>query len=690
MYKSTNEGRTWTQLQPCLFPISTSCYFITAVSVASYDNNVVLAAGAGQTAVSLDAGGTWNVVAGQLPVSYCSSIRSFAPGVVYTTFSRYGVDKVWRSSNFGGTWASINGNMPDIPVNDIIDLGGKLVIATDLGTFLSEDGGSQWQRLGTTMTGVSVQKLLYHPATGILRAITHGRGFFDMQWNIPANTAPSFTSRPDTALLEKGQTFVYAPVVSGYPPATYSLVEGPSNATIDPVYGSVRWQATESPERFTIRAQNNGGAAQQGFSVSARSSGAAQWEIVSSQRMSSGVNDMVIAQDRSLWLGRDTGYVSRSLDGGMAWEHFKLPTDASVIGLWAFDKDRAIAGTGGPQSLVNTGSGNLWKTTNGGQDWTSKLYGIDSRFGNIAFTDALHGVAVSQGAKDSADIYLTSDGGETWSAVRPRPFCRIPLYGTLAFFGPNNGCFAFSNEYASPAADASILRTTDAGRSWAISTAGLGIRFVNDIAFLTDLKAWLVDEMTGRVRRSLSGGQAWSSTFYPMNGLRNTAVGVDTASRMLWIVSDTSAWVSKNEGTTWIRTQLAPMGAVQAAVFADSLHGWVVSKTGIVQRLVNNPATTIATANPAPRVIVLAQGYPNPVTGPNDIVSIPLRLPAALQIRLTLHNSMGRQISTVIDERLPAGDHRLAIETGSLQNGVYFYTISAGSERMTGRIAITR
>ena len=45
----------------------------------------------------------------------------------------------------------MSGNLPDVPVDDIVISSGKLVVATDLGVVVSADGGAHWSRLGTNL-----------------------------------------------------------------------------------------------------------------------------------------------------------------------------------------------------------------------------------------------------------------------------------------------------------------------------------------------------------------------------------------------------------------------------------------------------------------------------------------------------------------------------------------------------------
>jgi len=88
---------------------------------------------------------------------------------------------IFETSDLGGSWADISGNLPDIPVTSIVVdplLEGTIYAGTDLGVFQSSDRGATWVRLGEGMPRVAVFMLRYHAASRSLVAATHGRGIF--------------------------------------------------------------------------------------------------------------------------------------------------------------------------------------------------------------------------------------------------------------------------------------------------------------------------------------------------------------------------------------------------------------------------------------------------------------------------------------------------------------------------------
>jgi photosystem II stability/assembly factor-like uncharacterized protein len=120
-----------------------------------------------------------------LPAGYISSVTVHPAdhGIVYVTFSTFGVKHLWKTSNAGGTWNSLDsGGIPDIPVHSLfIDPMNTdhLYLGTDLGVLYSGDGGSTWESINTEgMANVVVEHLDYQHSSRRLFAFTHGRGVF--------------------------------------------------------------------------------------------------------------------------------------------------------------------------------------------------------------------------------------------------------------------------------------------------------------------------------------------------------------------------------------------------------------------------------------------------------------------------------------------------------------------------------
>ena len=95
-----------------------------------------------------------------------------------------GVGHVYRTTDGGGSWTDVSGTgagrLVDAPANDVEIVGNRLVVATDVGVYVSGLTGGTWSRVGSGLPNVITVDLSVTP-DGRLLAATHGRGL----WAIP-------------------------------------------------------------------------------------------------------------------------------------------------------------------------------------------------------------------------------------------------------------------------------------------------------------------------------------------------------------------------------------------------------------------------------------------------------------------------------------------------------------------------
>jgi hypothetical protein len=106
--------------------------------------------------------------------------------VVYATYGNFGGQHVFRSTDGGASWHSIDGGgddgLPDIPVHSIVvdpDDPERLYLGTDIGVLVSVEGGHRWM-VEETGFGAAVTEWLslIRDTSGRTRlfGFTHGRG----------------------------------------------------------------------------------------------------------------------------------------------------------------------------------------------------------------------------------------------------------------------------------------------------------------------------------------------------------------------------------------------------------------------------------------------------------------------------------------------------------------------------------
>lgn len=196
LYRSLDGAGLWRPVSGDLTnPISpttgSSTYTISTIAVAPSDSSVIYTgAASGAVYSSEDGAVTWTDRSNGLPARAAThvSVDPADPGTVYVTFSGYTAaaetfqGHVFKSTNFGASWSDISGNLPNLPVNDVVldpDVPDMLYVATDLGVMASSDAGASWAPLGTGLPHTAVTSLVLQRSTRTLRAGTHGRSAWD-------------------------------------------------------------------------------------------------------------------------------------------------------------------------------------------------------------------------------------------------------------------------------------------------------------------------------------------------------------------------------------------------------------------------------------------------------------------------------------------------------------------------------
>jgi hypothetical protein len=72
----------------------------------------------------------------------------------------------------------------------------------------------------------------------------------------------------------------------------------------------------------------------------------------------------------------------------------------------------------------------------------------------------------------------------------------------------------------------------------------------------------------------------------------------------------------------------------------------------------------------------LYQNYPNPF---NPMTFINYQLPMTNKVRLKVFDMVGREITTLVNQQLPAGNHQVSWDAGRMPSGIYYYQLQAGN-----------
>jgi hypothetical protein len=175
---------------------TTTNYINVVTPVRGASGTVWLGYNAGQIAVSnnaLAASPTWRTVGASLPARRVLSIYVDPADAnkVFVTFGGFSNNNVWRSQDGGITWASLHGNLPQVPIHDFTRhplMPNYYMVGTEVGIFTSTDAGLTWSANNEGPANVFTNQFLWIDDTTVYIG-TYGRGVW--KTTIPATAGPA-------------------------------------------------------------------------------------------------------------------------------------------------------------------------------------------------------------------------------------------------------------------------------------------------------------------------------------------------------------------------------------------------------------------------------------------------------------------------------------------------------------------
>ncbi|MCP4450768.1 MAG: hypothetical protein GY809_04860 [Planctomycetes bacterium] len=287
VFKSIDRGDHWQTLSPDLSASSDPArrgQGVTALIESPVSQGLVYAGTSeGALWVTHNDGAAWTEISTGLPAQYIKSIAPsrFKPSRVYVTLSGIKTDDftsmVYCSEDKGLTWTSIVSNLPDAPVNVILEdpvHEPVLYCGTFSGVFVSVDRGQTWQVLGQAMPHCFVADMTIQTREKDLIAVTHGRGIYKLdleplhahmadpsdkarclyitEARLPLPDASG--SKPDLASYEPVQFHVYCPAADTF---QMEILDADKKVITSQEVTSVRGLNTFAWDLVTERVQKN-------------------------------------------------------------------------------------------------------------------------------------------------------------------------------------------------------------------------------------------------------------------------------------------------------------------------------------------------------------------------------------------------------------------------------------------------
>lgn len=382
------------------------------------------------------------------------------------------------------------------------------------------------------------------------------------------------------------------------------------------------------------------------------------------------------------------------------------------IPMWAMSKDRygnIYAGSSGSVKAI-------YKTTNEGQNWLTLLSGSPSNFLGLS-VDSLGNIF---GANVSNGVMKSTDGGNNWVNIPISTFGNKNVQTVVCgkngvvVVGCNNGGIFRSTDYGVTFPDTSLTGVTIvtlvvdrfnssiiyAGASSTTGSTGFFISTNSGFSFSgpynvntcwgimqkTPNDLYMVTTSTGTpFTKSTNGGYNWTTVSAQPGSMRGCSL--DLAGN-IYINGNGGVFKSTNDGLSFTNTGITASGN-QIVSHGNKMYAATTgSTTGGVWIYTDTTLTSVTPVSTGiPENFELKQNYPNPF---NPVTKIEFSVPVAEFITLKIFDIMGREIRTLVNEKLQPGTYEKSFDGSQLTSGVYFYKIAIGDFVSTKKMLLVR
>lgn len=535
--RTVNGGVTFDTVGSGLIATNSRCY-----SIWFADANVGYIGAGSQTAFTtvilktINGGLTWSTVFSDLSgsTSYLTSLKGADAQTVCATWQN---GSCLRTSNGGTNWTIIPGQFPTI-MNDISFLNSTVGFSAGSGGTFSRtvNGGLNWTTLSTPQTDwsyfqvkvVSANEIyVVGSATDLYKTTDMG----DSWITLPISVSGPSTTFVWYSLDHYGSTYV----LSG----DYSIVAKSTDGCASWSSNSFNWTTQLMFDITTVPGTSKYWAVGRPFTTGTR-------EILYSSN--SGANwtpyNLGVAGDffAISMINENVGYVSgqnnqvlKTIDGGVTWTPKTGPSPVASSQLynckfisedtgWVFVNFSTVPG------------GNVFKTVNGGDNWTQYSTGAASE--NIYSADMVNGsVGFCTMNPSNRPIYRTTNGGVNWTGATITGFT-----GSIRSVSSPDGVTVYACQTSGTSR---VAKSTNGGVNWTLITLPVAADFTS-IDFKDPNTGYVTGNSITVIAKTTNGGSNW--TYQNNHNITNIKVYV-TPGDTAWTLGGNAA-IMRNAGPT--------------------------------------------------------------------------------------------------------------------------------------------
>jgi photosystem II stability/assembly factor-like uncharacterized protein len=387
------------------------------------------------------------------------------------------------------------------------------------------------------------------------------------------------------------------------------------------------------------------------------------------------------------WIVGNKGVILKTTNAGLNWIQQNNSDTTNLLSV-SFCNERIGWAVGGeyyytPLTSYRTVT---LKTSNGGTDWIGSPSLSYTIINNVHVFDSLNVIIISSGVDPSGfssagSIGRTSNGGLNWYNVSPSSNFGYG-FTSLFFLNQNTGWAIglFSTDVG--AFKQMYIKTSNAGINWTIlrdDSVGTPLN-TGKLQYVNEFNGYLYQEYQN-ILSSSNGGMTWSNL---INAKDFYFYNIDTG----WVINNSNQILRTNDGGVSWNPQNSPTAVLGNMNFVNAETGWIVGNNGAILKTITGGLTNIQqTSTITPKNFSLSQNYPNPF---NPVTNIKFSLPSTQYTILKIFDITGREVATLVNEKLQAGEYEFMFDSNELSSGVYFYQLRTDKFIQTRKMVLTK
>jgi photosystem II stability/assembly factor-like uncharacterized protein len=385
------------------------------------------------------------------------------------------------------------------------------------------------------------------------------------------------------------------------------------------------------------------------------------------------------------WACGVNGTVIRSSNIQSQWLNVSgngIPNTISLDNICGIDSINALVA-----GHINSSTG-VWKTTNGGQNWTLVFRQPNGRINAVWMKNYLQGFMQGNPVGGRWSLWKTTNGGVNWDSSGlylqqdsnetgwPNSLC-IPMG---QFFPPDdtNKIWFGTNNYR-------IYYSSNYGRSWNIQSTSpeKNIYCIAYGGMFQDMTSYAGG--SNNLFKSTDDGTTW--TLDSVGGTGNIT-GVTFCYYSFFLTRGNIMYMHSYYGG-WYPMHTAPAGEYN---YLDNRgfgfwweHFGVRTNGGITFIADGEEVKKISSIIPGG--YSLSQNYPNPF---NPKSKIKFDIAKLGEVKLIIYDVLGREVATIVNKELQPGTYEAEWDGSNYSSGVYFYKLITAGFTETRKMVLVK